>query len=624
MASSVRMIDGAWDWSQGVDSSKVTTMASQLVPNGLKRDMLAFMCNATVRGGGINCRNGINWMATIGTGNDLWQGGFVYEPDFGDPYLICSIGGRILKVLLEDPWTITDLSSISGLTNPATVDKAFFCQAEKFLVIQAGDYETATAAGTTPTLPLFWDGTTLRRSIGITNTGAPPNTPGINEIPAAMCMDYYMNRLWYAQGRTYSAGDIVGGLAGTVGNKYRDAVLNVTESPLCFGGDGFTVPSNAGNIRAISHTAAVDTPLGEGQLFVFTRKVIYKMVVPITRTDWIATTGNNLPLQTVIAKSKGTYSDTSVVGVNSDLFYQSQDGIRSLNMWIRYAGAWGNTGISANEDRVLKFNDRSLMHHSSGILFDNRMLQTALPVQTNAGVAFQGIIPLDFDLISTLQDKLPPAWEGMLEGLLWLQLFVGDFGGEERAFCTYVSEIDGSIRIAEISRYDRFDDEYVTDDNAIRRITWYAETPAFTWGKETELKQLDGGEIWVDRVFGSVTMEVEYRPDADNCWRFWHRIEVCSAESSCETVDSPICYPEQPYNENYVFPITLPKAPLPQCQTLNQRPTNIGHQFQVRITMKGWARIRGLMVYALPLDKSPFGGLACAAPGAFIPAMTRR
>lgn len=607
MASDVRLTDGQFDFIQGIDSGKVTTIRSELVPNGLERSQLAWLTNGTVRGGSISQRLG--WVKltsltgyTSGMLNGLYQGGWMYDPETANPYLVLSISGHIYKVLCEPPYTITDLSVQFALFNPDTEPKAFFCQAEQFLVIQAGDYTT---------LPLFWDGTTLRRSIGITNTALGASAPGVNEIPAAGPMDYYMGRLWYAIGRSYSAGDIVMNHgSGTAAYDFRDSVLNVTESPLCFGGDGFIVPSNAGNIRALAHSSAIDTTLGEGQLFIFTRKAIYKLVVPVDRTTWIAVDGNNQPSQTLVQRINGTYSDRSVVAVNGDLFYQSFDGIRSLMLAVKYFEQWGNTPISSNENRVLDFNDRSLMSSCSGIQFDNRLLQTCLPIQTASGIAFNGVIPLDFDLISTLQEKKAPAWEGMYEGLQFLQLFQGDFGGLQRAFTIIVSKLTGDLELWELTSNQRFD--FIGGDpNATNRVIWFAEFPAYNFGKPLELKKLVGGEIWFDKLYGSVDIEVHYRVDADPCWQQWHRQTICSAESSCETVTDPVCYPIQPYREGFKWPVTLPSPPMPGCESFSKRPMNIGYQFQVRVALKGWLRIRGLILYADEVQKSIYQGLNC-------------
>jgi hypothetical protein len=106
-------------------------------------------------------------------------------------------------------------------------------------------------------------------------------------------MVYYQGRIWYAQGRIYTAGDIVGGPSGTLANQFKDSILKVTENPLALGGDGFAVPSTAGDIRALSYSANLDTSLGQGPLYIFTRRQVYQLSVPVTRADWIAATSNN-------------------------------------------------------------------------------------------------------------------------------------------------------------------------------------------------------------------------------------------------------------------------------------------------------------------------------------------
>lgn len=618
MASDVRITDGQFDFSGGVDSGKTTTVKSETNPNGLSRNQLSWLTNATVRGGGITCRTGwkslIKALAPIG----LVQGGYIYEPDFGNPYLVVSVAGRIYKALLEPPFTVTDLSAAFVLTNPATSTEAFFVQAEQFLVIQAGDFFTPgpvnppVTDGVGRTLPLFWDGTTLRRSIGITNPAIGAPAPGVNEIPAATAMDYWQGRLWYAMGRQYAAGDIVKGAAGTLAYAMRDAVLNVTESPLCFGGDNFVVPSNAGNIRAIAHTSNMDATLGEGDLYVLTLLAVYKLKVPVTRADWIATTNANQPQQTQVQDVSGTYSDRSVVSTNGDLFYRSLIGINSLMVSLKYFTQWGNRPISSNENRIFGFEDRSQLRYASGIAFDNRIWQTVLPIQTEAGSAFQGIAPLDFDIISSFGQTLPPAWEGMLEGLYVLQLFEGNFGGIHRAFAVVLSRIDSTLQVWEFTTGDRFDDADKGPPDGDKRIVWFLENPALTWKLEYELKDLNGGEIWFDKVFGTVDVRVEYRPDANPCWQFWHQESFCVARSSCEDVTNPVCYPEQPYREGYRYPMVLPEPPTPVCNNmLPRRPMTRGYQFQVRITVKGWCRIRGILLYAIPVQEAPFENLNC-------------
>jgi len=600
---SVRIVDGQLSFSGGIDSGKIPTIASDSYPEGLKRNQLAWLTNATCRGGGITQRTGWKPLVQSFPWPGVFQGGYMYEPPFANPYLVLSIGGHLYLVHVDSDNSVRDLSAEFGQFNPPDELQAFFVQAEEFLVVQGGDFVTK---------PLIWDGVTLRRSNGITGNLAGPN---INEIPPAGPMDYYMGRLWYAFGRVYAAGDIVQGLSGTAAYNYRDAVLKVTESPLSLAGDGFIVPAQSGNIRGLSHTAELDTALGQGRLYIGTRRDVFRCNVPVTRTDWIgagASTGrgpDNNPLQTVAQINFGFINDRSVVRVNGDLFYQAMDGVRSLALATRFFQQWGNVSISRNENRVLRFNDRSLLRFASGIEFDNRLLQTCLPFQTPVGIAHKGVMPLDFDLITSLEEKYPPAWEGMLEPVYVMQMFEGDFGGLQRGFATIVSKETGSIDVWEITTQDRFDQQIENNGN---RVTWYLESPAYNWGDAFSLKQLDGLELWIDKLFGTVEFVVDYRVDQNPCWIFWHAWKECSAKDCREDTEPVSCpeYPIQPYCESFRATMNLPKPPV-RCETGNGRPTNIGYQFQVRVTIKGWCRIRGMLIQAFPRDKRPYEGIVC-------------
>jgi hypothetical protein len=577
----------------------VTTIQSQNNPFGLGRNELAWLNNGTVRDGGVTQRTGWNYLATVADGSAIFQGKYLYAPQTGNPYFIYAIGGRILKLSPSAPFPVVDLSTAFGLTMPASEPYFYFQQAEEFLVIQAGDYAT---------LPLFWDGVTLRRSKGITSTAVPPGTPGVNEIPAAGPVDYYMGRLWYAQGRQYSAGDIVGGNSGTVAYNFRDSVLNVTENPLVLGGDGFSVPSQSGNIRAIRHSANLDTALGQGQLFIFTVRNVYTLDVPVSRTDWINATNNNQPLQKVVQLVNGSVNDRTVTPVNGDLYYQSlEPAIRSLIAAIRYFQQPGNTGISAQEQRVLAFADRALIQYCSGAVFDNRLFQTTLPVQTPQGVVSQAIVPLDFLPMSQFQGKLDPVWEGMYEGLDHFQLASGDFGGLERCFTTVRSRETAQIELWEITNFERF----THNIHGELRETWIIEFPAYTWGQEFLLKKLVSAELWVDKLFGEVEFTMQYRPDGDTCWHPWHSWKMCTARNSCENVTNPVCYPIEGYRESYKQTVTLPVPPA-VCATAMGRPSNICYQMQPRLIVKGWCRIRGLLLHAQQAEQQLYHNLVCA------------
>jgi len=437
-----------------------------------------------------------------------------------------------------------------------------------------------------------------------TGTVVVPNSSA-PQLPAGFAMDYYMGRIWIAFGREYIAGDIVGGTSGTGAYDKRDSILYMTENAYTVGGGAFIVPTNAGNIRALNHAANLDSALGEGQLKVFTRRNVYSVNVSPDRSAWQSLTE---PLQRVEQINFGAIGDRCVVPVNGDLYYRSVDGVRSLTQAIRYFNQPGNTPISREETRAIISDDRELLQYCSGIEFSNRLLMTCQPYQTAYGVAHKGVMPLNFDLLSQMDGKLAPAWEGIWEGLNIMQMWKGDFGGRERAFALAYSEENNALEIWEIMDTELFD--YNTHGES--RITWAFETPSFTWDKPFTLKELETIELWVDKVFGTVEFTAYVRAGQNACFTLWHQWQICSPRNECELPGAPeeCPYPQQRYPQQYKQPMVLPKPPS-ICDPMNARPINLGYSFQFRIVIKGQCRVRGLLAHCYQKETSPFEGKTC-------------
>ena len=159
----------------------------------------------------------------------------------------------------------------------------------------------------------------------------------------------------------------------------------------------------------------------------------------------------------------------------------------------------------------------------------------------------------------------------------------------------------------DLTNYSKF-------ENGDNRVTWSPEFPAFTWGLaglEFKLKHLKGGELWIDKVFGTVDIDVYYRADADPCWRLWFHTSMC-VKRDCRELDDPciVAYPPAPFREGYKFPVVFPEPPQ-SCDSMGVRPSTIGYQFQTKIMLRGWCRIRGLILYAVPHTEPQYHGIAC-------------
>lgn len=289
--------------------------------------------------------------------------------------------------------------------------------------------------------------------------------------------------------------------------------------------------------------------------------------------------------------------------MNSDLFFQSiEPSIRSFSSSVRNFGQWGNVPVSVEEYRIIQYNDRNLLRFGSGIYFDNRLLQTAIPFTCPAGVAHRAILPLNFDVVSTFKSQLPPSWEGQWEGLAILELMTEDFGGRQRAFATVWSEAEQAIEFWELS-------SSIVFDHYDNRIEWYIEFPAFNFGKELDLKKLIGGELWFDLLRSEAVFTLDYRPDGHVCWFPWHTWTVCTdtnLDPLVQAIESVTPYTRVSYRQTQSFP--KPKA---DCAQPSSRPTTIGYQFQARLKIKGAARVRGFFLHAEPVERKLYDKQAC-------------
>jgi hypothetical protein len=179
-------------------------------------------------------------------------------------------------------------------------------------------------------------------------------------------MAFHSQRLWYAFGRKYAAGDIVANIASGTGGpvwQYRDSVIKVTENSVAYGGDAFVVPTMAGNIRGMGFSANLNTNLGESDLYIFTRRSVYAMSAPITREDWTAATLNMMPLQKVALAKGGSYGDRCIVPVNRRVLLRPPNGdIRTIRTSVRDTET-GEVPLSNAIERLLVTNDKPSLRH---------------------------------------------------------------------------------------------------------------------------------------------------------------------------------------------------------------------------------------------------------------------
>jgi len=596
----------------------------------------------------------------------LFQGATYYKPDSGNESLVASLYGRLFKFTISgDTATVSDIT-IPGNPNPSTQRQAWLWQAEKWVIVRDGVslpifYDAATSVRSNWNAPLPFSTTTTSTltipavggtstvdftsvtdllvgdivtvknkgtfvvlviagltvtfvSVDLSPVGQTLTAPRTvswqhigAQLPPGRMGTYGLGRNWVAltDGKQFIASDLVGGSSGTIGENYRDAVLNITENLYLAGGGNFTVPGSVGDIRAMRFGTTLDASLGQGPLQVFTPNTVFSCNAPVDRLTWQSVTN---PILTESLISNGALSQWSTVLANGDFIFRSVDGTRSLILARREFSTWGNTPISREVDARLNKDSVDLLGFSSAIVFDNRHLLTAAPVLADQGVYHRAIVPLNFDPISTLRGKAPSVYDSLVwTGLNVFQLLVGEFSNEDRAFAFCFNTSTEKLELYEIlkSSTAEINDN---DGNGPRRIVWTFESPVLLNEGKRQYQQLLDGEIYVDEMQGKVDFQAWYKADQWPCFVPWF------SWTECATIDDdgkPQFRPRMGLGE----PSSTP------CDPTNNRPLRNGYLFQVKFVITGQCRVLGGGFKSVTVPEPKFAP-QCCKPKELVPILT--
>lgn len=491
----------------------------------------------------------------------------------GHRYQVVSISGSVL--------TVTNLDAPAGVVvsgemvvaldpNSSTLGEAWMEQAEMFLIIQDGQRRA-----------IIYDGSKSFRSDIVKQ-----------QVPTGRQMAYGKGRLAVAvNGKEFSWGDIVGGALNDPSYARLDNVLYFKENVFLAGGGNFSLPLQSGDITAMIFMVVLDTSTGNGPLQIHTEGAVFSFDASEDRDTWAATRN---PLRTIIVIGSGAVGQRSAVQTtNSDIFYRARDGVRSFYLAQReFVNSWGSTPNSTEMDRVLPFDDVLLLKYGSMIQFDNRLLFTVQPMPTQENAYHRGLGVLDFNLISSMRGKSPPVYDGIWTGFQPVLLFKGKIGGRERAF-SWARSAGGLNELWEFDKVSGF-------DNTDSRVPSFIETRSM-FGREPtasplSLKRIESVEVWCDEIRGEVDFTLYYKPDQYPCWVEWGRVQaVCSEYETCAEDDDPLC--TVAYVKRPTFKTRLNFGqPLDEDMDVDDKPSRIGYEFQLRLGWTGHARIRKVLV----------------------------
>jgi hypothetical protein len=396
------------------------------------------------------------------------------------------IGGRLFKIIPKvNTSKVTEIiidDDPRKLRNMERFPMAYMCQADKWLIVQDGI-----------SAPIIYDGSKARRSKTI---GLPEEV----EIPVGTITAYGMGRIvTIVNDRDVAFGDLQG--SHDLPDP-SDSLILFTERNFLTEGFDAAIPFQQGVVTGMMFIPQLDSSTGNGQLMVFAERGATSFFLSLDRELWKTSTFQVLSLLTT-----GMRGHRSISVVNEDLWFRSDDGMRSYRQARSEPSGWAHIPLSTNVRQYLENDSEFLLKYCSAMYFDNRILVTTSPMWFNGRPIHWGMVVVDFDIISafggtaTQPQASKPAWEGewISPNFLPSQIFTGTFNGMTRAF-VFGLDNAGQNSLFELSSDDK-------DDYNGTKIGWEFDTRSFDFNKldpqnstvftENELYDAD---IWLKEV----------------------------------------------------------------------------------------------------------------------------
>jgi hypothetical protein len=609
--------DGQFNWSRGMDSSLVPTISD---PTSVR-----VAVNVTFRGGRAKTRPGFQQifltddpdgpgsLALFSTGRDAsnakvgnyFQGSFFYvnKTDPAKSCLIAVVGGHVFRIRPVEGYVYRlsvqeyNVIDANGTFRMDATRRVYFCQVEKFLVIQNGLDS-----------PLVWDGEVLYR----VGTGSMGTLGRLASIPIGTYMAYGQGRLFvvnpkkdsftasdlvyggstdqmeilssaqspgsgpaeftfpYAHG--FQTGDVVtisghsstpdlngtwrvtatgsttltipasidspgsGGFAKRANSGREEDVLRFTETTYLNEGGSFQIPSQMGQIRGMAFQPIGDTATGQGDLLVFGEQGTASFAVANPRESWKSTPA----FQRVVLSNIGLVSDLSIVPVNNDLFFRSIDGLRTYRNARSQADGYNLTPVSAEMDAILDFDTEGLLGASSAVYFDNRLLFTVSPRENYVNIQDEPIKirPVSFQGLGVL-DFNSMGTSGQKRDAVFDGVWTGldilqlNYGVTKRLPRCFIFTYDTDSNSNALWETYPWALFDFPLGASSRKIKAMVETRAYDFGDQFSPKKLERGDLWIGELAGETLVNSYWRPDENPCWFPWHTFTTCSGLETC-------------------------------------------------------------------------------------------
>jgi hypothetical protein len=411
-----------------------------------------------------------------------------YTPHNGEDCLMAMIGGRLFKVVPRVSHSlVTEITPIEDEASPyigvwnnrgdqripyrnkKELPIGYMEQADKFLMVQDGLSKA-----------IIYDGKKARRS-------AIEGDADHTEIPVGTMLAYGMGRICtIVNGRDVAFGDLYG--SHDLEDPADSLPLFTERNFLAEGGDA-AIPFNQGIATGMAFFPQLDTSTGNGQLMVFAERGAASFFMSLPRELWKTSAFQILALLTT-----GMRGHRSLAAVNEDLWFRSDDGMRTYRQARSEASGWAHIPLSTNVKQFLGNDSGWLLKYASSIYFDNRIIITTGPVWNQGRPYHTSMLVVDFDIVSSFGTRFKPAWDGQWIKRPILQLVTGEFNGTTRAFFFGIDE-DGYNQLYEISVADKNDWD--------GEIAWSLESRAFAFGQQSTAfseNELYDADVWLKDI----------------------------------------------------------------------------------------------------------------------------
>lgn len=434
--------------------------------------------------------------------NGRYQGGIIYNYA-GVNYIAFGVFGRIF-LFHPETFEVSEVTVGSGLSFAA--ERLYFCQVNEYLIIQDGVNR-----------PMILTGFSGRFSTGGDNPAEP-------EVPVGTAMAFGQGRLFVVVDKKYiMAGDIYLPWDG-------DTVLKFTEIQYLSGGGAFGLPAWMGDIKALAFQQNVTSGTGLGALIVFAENGVSSFAVQNARSTW-----NTIDISRVLFQDNGGTGPANVTPINSDLFYLSPDGLKTLRLVSSQEE--NALTVSSLYQKIKSFMDDDTTwayQFASATLADNRLYITSIArknLVTNPlgeeveNFYFDGLVTIDLLNIS----GSPMVYEGITTGCRFLQVFEVERFGKSQLVCF------GLGNDFEMNFYTQDKAEYL--DNRVSRPECRVYTRAMDFGSKTVQKKYAYAELWLSDVKGIVDMNIYYRPEGYALWTLGGKAQIVAKDASDENVN---------------------------------------------------------------------------------------